>query len=253
MIDPFGRCQSVVVLGGSSDIARAIVKEISSGRCRSVVLAGRSEATLALAAADLGSSVPHVVTVSFDAADDEDPADVVERCFDSAREPVDLVILAVGELGTQGADERVPARVSRLLTVNLTWPAAALSAVATRLQQQGHGRIVVLSSVAGARIRRSNYLYGASKAGLDAYAQGLGESLRGSGVALHIVRPGFVRTKMTIGLPAAPFACNPDRVATDTVRGIRREQAVIWSPTVLRWAFAVMRLLPQSAWRRLPG
>ncbi len=88
---------------------------------------------------------------------------------------------------------------SRMMTVNLTWPAAALSAVADQMRQQGHGRIIVLSSVAGFRIRRSNYVYGSAKAGLDGFAQGLSEALRGTGVSMHIVRPGFVRTKMTAG------------------------------------------------------
>ena len=91
-----------------------------------------------------------------------------------------------------------------MMTVNLTWPAAALSAVAARLQRQGHGRIVVLSSVAGFRIRRSNFVYGSAKAGLDNFATGLGESLRGTGVSVHIVRPGFVHTKMTAGRDKAP-------------------------------------------------
>ena len=102
-------------------------------------------------------------------------------------------------------------------------------------------------------MRRSNYVYGSAKAGLDGFALGLGEALRGSGVTVHIVRPGFVRTKMTAGRPAAPFAVEPDRVASDIVRGVERGQSVIWSPGVLRWVFSVLRLLPQAVWRRLPG
>ena len=118
---------------------------------------------------------------------------------------------------------------------------------------QGHGRILVLSSVAGYRVRRSNFVYGAAKAGLDGFAKGLGEAVRGTGVSVHVVRPGFVRTKMTEGRPAAPFAVGPDRVAEDVVRGLERGQAVIWSPGVLRAVFGVLGLLPDAIWRKLPG
>ena len=125
--------------------------------------------------------------------------------------------------------------------------------MAAQLRVQGQGRIVVLSSVAGFRVRRANFVYGSAKAGMDAFAMGLGEALRGSGVAVHVIRPGFVRTKMTAGLPAAPFAVGPDQVAADILRGLHRGAAVIWSPPFLRWVFSALRLLPQPLWRRLPG
>ena len=128
-----------------------------------------------------------------------------------------------------------------------------MAAAAAQLTRQGHGRIVVLSSVAGYRVRRSNYVYGSAKAGLDGFALGLGESLRGTGVSVHIVRPGFVRTKMTTGRPPVPFTVGPDRVAADTVRGLRSAKTVIWSPGVLKWVVGPLRLLPQALWRRLPG
>ena len=169
------------------------------------------------------------------------------------REAVDLVVVAVGELGHQEVDETDPDRIARMMTVNLTWPAAAMAAAAADCARQGHGRIVVLSSVAGVRVRRSNFIYGSAKAGLDGFALGLAESLRGTGVSVHIVRPGFVRTKMTVGRPAAPFAVGPDRVASDIVRGLQRGQTVIWSPGMLKLVFSVFTLLPQALWRRLPG
>ncbi len=140
-----------------------------------------------------------------------------------------------------------------MMTVNVTWPSAALAAAAVLLQRQGHGRIVVLSSVAGYRVRRSNYIYGATKAGLDGFALGLSEAVRGTGVSVHVVRPGFVHTKMTAGRPAAPFAVGPERVARDVVRGLARGDTVIWSPGALKYVFSLFRLLPQALWRRLPG
>jgi decaprenylphospho-beta-D-erythro-pentofuranosid-2-ulose 2-reductase len=253
MNDAFGRPQSVVVLGGTSDIAREILARLATDRCRSVVLAGRDRGPLEHAAEALGRSVSHVETVLFDAAATDSAAKTVARGFEAAGEEVDLVIVAVGELGHQEEDETDPDRVAHMVAVNFSWPAAALATAANLLKEQGHGRLIVLSSVAGYRVRRSNFVYGSAKAGLDGFALGLGEALRGSGVTMHIVRPGFVRTKMTMGRPAAPFAVGPDRVASDVVRGVERGQSVIWSPGVLRWVFSALRLLPQSVWRRLPG
>ena len=128
-----------------------------------------------------------------------------------------------------------------------------MTAFADVLRTQGHGRMVVLSSVAGVRVRRANYVYGASKAGLDGFAQGMAESLRGSGASLMIVRPGWVATRMTEGLEPAPFATTPEAVAADVVAGMERSTPVVWSPRPLRLVFAVMRLLPAALWRRLPG
>ncbi len=253
MNDAFGRPQSVVVLGGSSDIAAEIVALLMAERGRSVVLAGRDGPGLAQAASRLRDSIARVETVRFDAAQTDDVEKTVLGCFDAAGEAVDLVIVAVGELGHQEVDEADPARIVRMQTVNLTWPAAAMAAAAVRLERQGHGRIVVLSSVAGYRVRRSNFVYGSAKAGLDGFARGLGESLRGTGVSVHVVRAGFVRTKMTAGRPEAPFAVGPGRVAADVVRGLRSDKGVIWSPGVLQWVFPTLRLLPQVLWRRLPG
>ncbi len=96
-------------------------------------------------------------------------------------------------------------------------------AAAGRLRSQGQGRIVVLSSVAGVRVRRANFLYGASKAGLDAFTRGLAEATRGSGVRVQVVRPGFVRTKMTVGLRPAPFAASPEDVARGGPARVRDE------------------------------
>ena len=253
MNDAFGHPQSVVVLGGTSEIARAILDAVTTGRCRSVVLAGRHRAALERAAGDLRATVPRVETVSFDASTPGGVDKVVRRCFEAAGEPLDLVIMAVGELGDPEGDEQDPVRVAQMVTVNLTWPAAALTAVANGLRAQGHGRIVVLSSVAGYRVRRANFVYGSAKAGLDGFALGLSEAVRGTGVSVHVVRPGFVHTKMTEGRPAAPFAVGPERVAADVVRGLAGGQTVIWSPGALRFVFGTLRLLPQALWRQLPG
>ena len=142
---------------------------------------------------------------------------------------------------------------AELITTNFTGLAAALLAAARCLRSQGYGRIVVLSSVAGVRVRKANFVYGSTKSGLDAFAQGLGDSLVGSGVGVTVVRPGFVVGRMTEGMEPAPFATTPAAVAEAVVHGIETGAEVVYAPPVLRWVFAVMRQLPRALWRRMPG
>ena len=118
---------------------------------------------------------------------------------------------------------------------------------------QGAGRIVILSSVAGVRVRKTNFVYGAAKAGIDAFGIGLGDALEGSGVEVTVVRPGFVRTKMTSGMKPAPFAVESSVVAEAIVAGMETGASVIWVPPLLRWVFAFMGVLPRALWRKLPA
>jgi decaprenylphospho-beta-D-erythro-pentofuranosid-2-ulose 2-reductase len=129
---------------------------------------------------------------------------------------------------------------------------SACTALADRMKRQGHGTIVVLSSVAGQRARRSMPVYASSKAGLDQFALALDDRLHGSGVRVMVVRPGFVRTKMTHGEREAPFATDADAVADAVARGLQTGARVVWVPPVLRWVFAVFRHLPAAVWRRMP-
>jgi decaprenylphospho-beta-D-erythro-pentofuranosid-2-ulose 2-reductase len=254
MNDAFGHPQSVLVFGGTSEIALEIVDLLIADRCTTLVLSGRDAEALDASAKRLPAGRLDVAkTVEFDASTDEHVDDTVDQCFGAANGRVDLVLVAVGELGNQLQDERDSARIAQLITVNFTWPAAAIGAVAKRMQAQGSGRIVVLSSVAGVRARRSNFLYGSTKAGLDAFSQGLSESLRGTGVVLQIVRPGFVFTRMTSGMRPPPLSVGPKVVAEIVVQGLKKNKTVIWAPSPLQWLFLVLRHLPQPVWRRLPG
>src|SRR5207249_10181374 len=124
-------------------------------------------------------------------------------------------------------------------------------AAAQCLREQGHGTIVVLSSVAGERARRSNFVYGSSKSGLDAFAQGLGDALVGSGVRVLVVRPGFVHSKMTKGLEPAPFATTPDVVAEVITNALASSKEIVWAPPVLRGVAMVFRHLPRALWRKV--
>jgi decaprenylphospho-beta-D-erythro-pentofuranosid-2-ulose 2-reductase len=248
-----GMPQTALVVGGTSDIARAVLRALVARRLRRIVLAGRDQIGLAAAAKELQAlGALEVDTVTLDVTDITRIPVVVQEAAARLGQ-VDMVLVAAGVLGHQAADETDPEAVARVLTTNCTGPAAVVAASAALLRDQGHGRIVVLSSVAGVRVRRANFVYGASKAGIDAYAQGAAESLRGSGASLMIVRPGWVATRMTEGRDRAPFATTPDAVAADVVAGMERSSPVVWSPRLLRPVFAVLRLFPAAVWRRFPG
>ncbi len=238
--------QHVLVLGGTSDIAAAIVARLASPSLRHVVLACRDPAAVDTAGYAAGPA--KVVTVRFDATEHDRHRDliagVVERYGD-----LDIVIQAFGQLGSGVADD--PVAAAALVDANTAGAVSSGLAVAEQLRRQGHGTLVVLSSVAGVRTRASNFVYGATKAGQDAFATGLGHALHGTGARVLTVRPGFVRTTMTAGLPEAPFTIDAGDVADAVVAGLRRGREVVWVPGILRGVFGVFRFLPGFVWRRL--
>lgn len=241
--------QTIVLLGGTSEIGRAIVDELLAPATRTLVLACRhpDEAQPERFARD----GLEVVVEPFDAADTAGHGALIEGIAERVGD-LDVVILAFGRLGDQADFDDDPALAAEVVQVNYTGAVSAGLAVARRFRRQGHGHLVVLSSVAGERARAANYVYGSSKAGLDAFAQGLGDAIRNSGGRVTVVRPGFVHTRMTRGMRAAPFATTPRTVAELTVAGMRSGRHTVWAPGVLRWVFSVLRHLPRGVFRRLP-
>jgi len=253
MRDGVGDVQSVVVFGGTSEIALALVRRLIGRRCRRVVLAVRHPSAGSAAQQQLATDRTRVAVTMFDAAAVDTHRGAVDDAFAAADGDVDVVVVAFGQLGEAGGPSPDPADAAAALAqVNYVGAVSVLLRAAQRLRRQGHGTIVVLSSVAGVRVRAANFVYGASKAGLDAFAQGLADSLVGSGVDVVIVRPGFVRSRMTAGMPEPPFAVTADEVATAIEHGVRTRQSIVWVPPVLQWVFLVLRVLPRAVWRRLP-
>lgn len=251
MKDALGSPQSVLALGGGSDIALATVRLLVKRRVRTVVLAGRHPDTLEVAAEELrGLGAHRVDAVHFDADDTSSHATFLEEVF-ARQEDIDVVVLGFGVLGDQTEAEADPNTALAVLRTNFLGAASVGLHASHRLRQQGHGTIVVLSSVAGERARRSNFVYGSSKAGLDAFFTGLGDSLMDTGVRVLIVRPGFVRTKMTAGLPAVPLSTTPEEVAAVIVRGLETGAEQAWAPRPLRFVMSVLRHLPRPLFRRL--
>ncbi|MDQ4024429.1 MAG: decaprenylphospho-beta-D-erythro-pentofuranosid-2-ulose 2-reductase [Actinomycetota bacterium] len=253
MKDALGSVESVLVLGGGSEIALATVRALVARRARTVVLAARRPESLRAAAEELGAAGATTVdTVPFDTRDDaETHARLVHDVFDRQGD-MDLVLAAAGVLGDQAVAERDGAAARAIVHTNFPGLVSAIIACAERMRAQGHGTVAVLSTIAGERPRRSNFVYGSSKAGLDAFAQGLGDALAGTGVNVLVVRPGFVRTRMTAGLDAAPLATTPEGVAEATLDGLARGAHTVWAPPALRYVMSVLRHVPRPLFRRLP-
>jgi decaprenylphospho-beta-D-erythro-pentofuranosid-2-ulose 2-reductase len=243
-----GEAQTIVLLGGSSDIGRAIVARLVSPATRTVVLAGRRPGELGFDT--LARPGLEVDAVAFDAADtashERFVRDLVERHGD-----LDVVIVAFGQLAGQAELDDDPERAAAQVHVNYTGAVSVGLAVAAQFRRQAHGHLVVLSSVAGERVRKANFVYGSSKAGLDGFAQGLGDALQGTGARVMIVRPGFVHTKMTEGRKPAPFSTTPEAVADEIATGLAKGADVVWAPPVLRYVFSAFRHLPRPVWRKV--
>lgn len=253
MKDALGTVQSVLVLGGTSEIALATVRALVAERTRTVVLAVRDPERSRQEEADLRAAGAEAVElVPFDALDFDSHPGFVDETFERHGD-FDLVLLAFGVLGDQAVAERDPEHALNVVQTNFTGAVSVAVPLVERLRAQGHGTLAVLSSVAAERARKANYVYGASKAGLDAFAQGLSDSLQGTGVRVMVVRPGFVHTKMTEGLKPAPFATTPDAVAEAIVAGVRKDADTVWVPAILRVVMAVLRHLPRAVFRRMPG
>lgn len=248
MRDAVGNIASVLVLGGASEIATETVKLLAGRRCELVVLAVRDPEAVGDLLEQHRALGVRAEAVEFDGADTASHAGVIRGAFERYGD-FDVVISAFGVLGNQDRFDSDPAGAADAVVVNFAGQVSALTAVAGEMKRQGHGTIVVMSSVAGERVRKDNAVYGATKAGLDGYAQGLGDRLAGTGVNVMVVRPGFVHTKMTDGLEPAPFSTTPDKVAADIVAGLDRGAHTVWSPGILRWLFTVMRHLPRPVWR----
>lgn len=252
MENGLGDAQSIVLFGGTSEIGLSIVRRLAGATTRTVVLASRDTRAAADAVADPpGGDSTSVRHVAWDASDPATAEAAVDAVAEAAGD-IDIAIVAVGVLdeGRDVLEDR--SGVADMAAVNFTSPMIVLAALAARMREQGYGRIVLLSSVAGVRPRRANPAYGATKAGIDGFALALDHALEGTGARIIVVRPGFVATRMTLGMPSAPFATTPDKVAASVKKALSSSSPVVWVPGILRLVFAVLRVLPHRVWRRLP-
>jgi decaprenylphospho-beta-D-erythro-pentofuranosid-2-ulose 2-reductase len=247
-----GTPRRVLLVGGSSEIALAIARRLAADWPLAPYLVGRDRPRLEEAAAELeraGTAHAEVEVLDADDLDSHEPT--IARVFERAGR-FDVVVIAVGVLGAQDGLQAQRDEALEVMRVNFLGAGSLLLSCLRHLRDQGSGTLVVLSSVAAERPRASNAIYGAAKAGLDALAQGLADATAGSGARVLVVRPGFVRTRMTEGLPPAPLATTPEAVAEATVRALDGRAHTIWVPRTLQLMFAVLRHLPRRLFRRLP-
>ena len=250
MRDALGSVQSVLVLGGNSEIALAIVDRLVASRCKKVVLGVRSPASATTTLNRLRSAGVDADTVVFDALDPASHAKVIDSAAERMGD-IDMIILAFGVLGEQSEFNADPVAAAQAASANYVGAVSSGLAAAAKLRAQGHGTILAITSVAGVRARADNFVYGSTKAGMDAFAQGLGDSLVGSGVRCVVVRPGFVHTQMTEGLKPAPFATTPDKIADAVINGLQKNKELIWAPPIMSILFTLLRHLPRPIWRKI--
>lgn len=242
----------LVVFGASSGIAREVTREWLR-RGGDVVLVGRDESALHAEAADLKVRLGRECPVfTWDLLDRENHSSRFAE-LDRLHAPGGL-FLAAGLLASEAELEADPASARNLLDINLTEPVIVLNLFARRFREKGTGFLAALSSVAGDRGRAANKTYGASKAGLTAYLEGLRASLHGSGVQVHTIKPGPVRTPMTAGYKGPSILlAEPVGVARRIVNAIVNGRPVIYAPAYWRWVMALIRALPESIARKVPG
>ncbi len=251
MKDGLGRVESVLVLGGTSEIGLATARALVAGGARRVILAGRDLKALHEAEASFIATGAQVGVESFEASAVAEHEALIDALFDRYGD-LDVVLVAFGVLGDSKRSGDDHDLAVEIVTTNTVGVVSVSIPLARRLRQQGHGTLVLLSSAGATRVRASTRVYGASKAAIDAYGLALRDSLDGSGVDVLIVRPGYVRTRMTAGLPEPPLATTPEIVADAIVDGLRRRVATVWVPPAMQAVMLALRLLPRELFRRLP-
>lgn len=243
--------ETVLILGGTSAIGRAIAGRLASDGAR-LILAGRREAELEATASDL--RVRHGTETAvepFDALDFDSHAALLSRAAGRFAGGLDGLVLCHGELVEQNDAARDFRLARRMIDVNFTSSVSILNRTAELFEARRGGWICAISSVAGDRGRPSNFIYGATKGALNVYLQGLRARLAKAGVACVNVKPGFVDTRMTYGRAGLFLVAAPERVAADAVRGIRRNRAVVYTPFFWRAIMAIIRMIPDRIFVRL--
>src|SRR5947209_2731816 len=258
VLDAVGNPQAILLLGGTSEIGLAICERYLRNASARVVLADlpnhpRKDAAVAQMKTAGAKSVEWI---DFDGVDTASHPKVIEAAF--AAGDIDVAIVAFGLLGN--AEELWQAQQKAVQIAQTKYTAAVSVGVllGEKMRAQGFGQIIVMSSAAGERVRRSNFVYGSTKAGLDGFYLGLGEALREYGVRVLVIRPGQVRITTTIehwkstGAKEAPFTVDREAVAELAVTATARGKELVWAPGAFRYVMMVLRHIPRPIFRKLP-
>ena len=252
VLDAVGNPQTILLLGGTSEIGLAICERYLQNAHARIVLAampddpGRDGALAQMKAAGARS----VELIDFEATDPASHPKMIDQAF--ANGDVDVAIVAFGVLGD--AEELWQNQRKAVWAAEINYTAAVSVGVllGEKMRAQGFGQIIAMSTVAGERVRRSNFVYGSTKAGLDGFYLGLSEALREYGVRVLVIRPGQVRTRMSAHIKEAPLTVDKEYVANLAVTASAKGKELVWAPAAFRYVMMVLRHIPRSIFRKLP-
>jgi decaprenylphospho-beta-D-erythro-pentofuranosid-2-ulose 2-reductase len=258
VINAVGNPQTILLLGGTSEIGLAICAEyLKKGAARIILATLPGDPLRDTAVAQMkASGAEQVDVIDFDALDTDSHPKVIEQAWDGG--DVDVAIVAFGILGDAEELWQNQRKAVQIVGINYTAAVSVGVLVGEKMKAQGYGRIIAMSSVAGERVRRSNFVYGSTKAGLDGFYLGLGEALRPYGPRVLVIRPGQVRTTTTLehwkatGAKEAPFTVDKEEVAALAVEASQKGKELIWAPGQVRYLMSVLRHIPRPIFRKLP-
>jgi decaprenylphospho-beta-D-erythro-pentofuranosid-2-ulose 2-reductase len=230
MLNGFKNPGRVALVGSNSEIGLAIISQLPENKTREVLLVGRSG------------------EFALDVTDKAGRERVVADLFSQG--DLDIAVIAVGLLGNN-PDLNAANNLLAAMEVNYVGTIHLVELIAERMKLQAHGQILIISSFAQVRPRPDNYGYGSTKAGLDFYARGLASALEGTGVSVKILRPGFVKSKMTAGMESAPFAITAEECGKYGVAALTSKNLVTWAPSLLKYVSIVFRSLPSVIFRKI--
>lgn len=252
VLDATGNPQSILLLGGTSEIGLAICARYLRNASATVVLAclpgdpGRDDAKAQMEAAGAKS----VRVIDFDALDTASHPATIDSAFSDG--DIDVAIVAFGMDADAEELWHNQAKAVQVAEINYTAAVSVGVLLAGKMGAQGFGQIIAMSSVAGERVRRTNFVYGSTKAGLDGFYLGLGEALREDGVRVLVIRPGQVRTRFSAHVKEAPLTVDKEDVAELAVAAAAKGKEIVWAPGAFRYVMMVLRHVPRAIFRRLP-
>lgn len=252
VFDATGNPQAILLLGGTSEIGLAICERYLRNAHARVVLAclpsdpGRDDAAKQV----LDAGAKSVEVIDFDALDTEGHPKAIDAAF--ADGDVDVAIVAFGMDADAEELWHNQRKAVQVAGINYTAAVSVGVLLAEKLSAQGFGQIIAMSSVAGERVRRSNFVYGSTKAGLDGFYLGLAEALREEGVRVLVVRPGQVRTRFSAHVKDAPLTVDKEYVANLAVTASAKGKELVWAPGTFRYVMMVLRHVPRRIFRKLP-
>jgi decaprenylphospho-beta-D-erythro-pentofuranosid-2-ulose 2-reductase len=255
VLDAVGNPQAILLLGGTSEIGLAICERYLQNAHARIVLAclpddpGRDDAVAQMKNAGAKS----VELIDFDAVDTNSHPKVIDAAFGGGGpRDIDVAIVAFGLLGDAEELWQNQRKAVQIAEINYTAAVSVGVLLGEKMRAQGFGQIIAMSTVAGERVRRSNFVYGSTKAGLDGFYLGLGEALKPSGVRVLVIRPGQVRTRLSAHIKEPPLTVDKEYVANLAVTASAKGKELVWAPGAFRYVMMVLRHIPRPIFRKLP-